>query len=116
MRISDWSSDVCSSDLLRFFDSNNDGKIDGADSEAEKFKVWQDKDQDGEVDAGEMVTLREAGITSIGLKGAGSTRGENGNIVFTEATFTRTDGTTGKIGDVAFAYKPQDFQRAEIED
>ena len=52
---------------LRYFDSNADGVLDSKDAEFAKFKVWQDADQDGEADAGELRSLTDAGIESIDL-------------------------------------------------
>jgi hypothetical protein len=46
------------------FDSNGDGKLTAAWRE---FRVWQDADQDGVTDAGELKTLDQMGFTQIGL-------------------------------------------------
>ncbi|MBN8196035.1 Ig-like domain-containing protein [Thalassospira povalilytica] len=59
---------------LRHFDVNGDGWLDAADEEAaddgrkfSKFKVWQDLDQDGQSEEGELKTLAEWGIEGIQL-------------------------------------------------
>ncbi|MCA3512583.1 MAG: hypothetical protein IOC96_05040, partial [Rhodobacter sp.] len=49
------------------FDSNGDGKLTAADTAWNEFRVWQDADQDGVTDAGELKTLDEMGFTQIGL-------------------------------------------------
>ena len=51
--------------LAAYFDSNLDGVVNGLDSEFDKLRVWQDSDQDGQVDAGELGTLVDEGIVSI---------------------------------------------------
>ena len=49
------------------FDTNGDGKLTAADTAWREFRVWQDADQDGVTDAGELKTLDEKGFTQIGL-------------------------------------------------
>ena len=49
------------------FDTNGDGKLTAADTSWAEFRVWQDADQDGVTDAGELKTLNEMGFTEIGL-------------------------------------------------
>jgi hypothetical protein len=49
------------------FDSNGDGKQTAADAAWNEFRVWQDADQDGVTDAGELKTLDLMGFTQIGL-------------------------------------------------
>jgi len=56
---------------LTAFDTNNDGLLDANDADFGKFRVWQDLDQDGESDEGELKTLEEAGITSFELTSEG---------------------------------------------
>ena len=78
---------------LRHFDTNRDNVLDSADREWSKFRVWQDLDQDGESDAGELRSLDEAGIRSITLASSGEveTRGD-GTRVFGRGTYVGTDG------------------------
>jgi hypothetical protein len=49
------------------FDTNGDGKLTAADASWREFRVWQDADQDGVTDAGELKTLDQMGFTEIGL-------------------------------------------------
>ncbi|TAN58174.1 MAG: calcium-binding protein [Magnetospirillum sp.] len=91
------------------FDSNHDGKLTAADARFAEFRVWQDLDQDGVSDAGEMRTLAEAGITAIDLGGLPvihdpGTVGPYDNVISRLASFTRADGSTGQVGDVGFLY------------
>ena len=48
------------------FDTNGDGKLTAADAAWGEFRVWQDADQDGVTDAGELKTLDQMGFTQIG--------------------------------------------------
>ena len=54
------------------FDDNGDGVLSSADSAFSQFVLWQDANSDGVSDAGEVSTLAEAGIESIGLVSDGA--------------------------------------------
>ena len=69
---------------LRHFDTTGNGQLDSGDVEWDKFRVWQDLDQNGESDPGELRTLAEAGIASISLTSDGVEQTVAGNTVFGE--------------------------------
>jgi hypothetical protein len=52
---------------LAAYDTNHDGKISVADLIWSELKVWQDKDRDGETDAGELKSLSALGIRELSL-------------------------------------------------
>jgi VCBS repeat-containing protein len=56
------------------FDTNKDGVFDARDAAFDAFQVWQDLNQDGKVDGGELNSLLSLGITSIALKSDGAER------------------------------------------
>jgi Ca2+-binding RTX toxin-like protein len=93
-------------DQLAELDSNNDGVIDANDIRFDDLRVWQDFSQDGVSDDGELSTLAELGIVSLGL--TGTPQGEDGlgrqtpteNTILSEASFTRADGSTGTLAEV----------------
>ena len=97
---------------LRYFDSNADGVIDSGDAVWSHLRVWQDYDQDGTSDAGEVSTLDGLGdaslnIASISLvsdanKVEGGEYGE-GNVVYGLGSYTTADGGSSILGDVAFS-------------
>ncbi|WP_459789796.1 cadherin domain-containing protein [Alteriqipengyuania sp. 357] len=91
---------------LAAFDSNGDGLLDASDARFVEFKLWFDRDSDGVTDAGELLSLAEAGIGSISLVGTatGETVTAGSNIVYNRAQFTRADGTVGAVLDAGFAY------------
>ncbi|WP_375196238.1 VCBS domain-containing protein [Sphingobium sp.] len=92
------------------YDSNGDGLFDANDARFGEFGVWQDLNADGLVDAGEFRSLTDAGIKAIELTADGkSYTAANGDVtVLGEASFVRTDGTKGVIGDVLFATAAKD--------
>ncbi len=90
-------------EALADLDSNHDGVFDGDDDAFGEIKVWQDLNQNGVVDDGELKTLNEAGITSINLNYQNQTiTDNNGNEHNQTGSFTKTDATTGIITDVWF--------------
>jgi Ca2+-binding RTX toxin-like protein len=91
--------------MLGAFDLNADGRIDGGDAVYGELRVWRDADQDGVTDAGELKTLAELGIASISLAAAAPAQPTaiGGNQIVRTGQFTRADGTTGSIADIAFA-------------
>ncbi|WP_436087840.1 calcium-binding protein, partial [Pararhizobium sp. LjRoot255] len=94
--------------ILETLDSNSDGKIDASDEMFEQLRVWRDLDQDGVSDAGELVSLAEAGITSISLVRTVVNGLNNGHTIGFEAIFTRADGSTGTTQSVYFQTDRQD--------
>ncbi|HCA27098.1 MAG TPA: hypothetical protein DEP05_05580, partial [Betaproteobacteria bacterium] len=50
---------------LGWVDSNEDGKLTAADPVFDELRVWQDKNGNGVVDAGEETTLAQDGVTSL---------------------------------------------------
>ena len=90
-------------EALADLDSNHDGVFDGDDEAFGEVMVWQDKNGNGIVDDGELMTLNEAGITSITLDYENQSITDiNGNGHNQTGTFVKTDGTNGTITDVWF--------------
>ncbi len=82
---------ILKSTLLEY-DTNNDGIIDTNDSIFNSLKIYKGD--------GSLMTLAEAGITSINLNTTSTEiTDENGNQQFAGGTFTRADGTTGTFGE-----------------
>ena len=50
-------------DKIAGYDTNGDGKVAGA--ELEQLRVWQDANQDGKVDDGEMKSAADVGLESV---------------------------------------------------
>ena len=85
-------------------DSNADGVVNALDANFASLKVWQDLNQDGISQAGELKTLAELGIASLNLaKTANSQTLTGGNQIADLGSFTRTDGTTAVMADVNLA-------------
>ena len=87
---------------LRALDSNRDGRITSQDAQFSALRIWRDLDGDGVSDAGELMSLGQAGITSISLASSAARQWINGNEVVRTAQVTFNDGRTTTSGDVLF--------------
>ena len=68
-----------------------------------ELQIWQDKNQNGVVDDGELMSLSEAGIASINLAYENiDVTDESGNGHSQRGIYTKTDGTTSTVEDVWF--------------
>ena len=97
------------------YDSNKDGVFDAKDTAFAEFGVWQDANRNGVVDEGEFASLTDAGIVSIELVSDGeSYQVAGGDVtVLGEASFTRTDKSTGTVGDAMFSIAPVDASKTQ---
>ena len=86
------------------FDTNADGLLSSADAQWGKFRVWQDKNEDGVQSADELTTLAQRGIASIGLTSNNVVSSASGVTVHGVGSYTRIDGTQARLADVQFAY------------
>lgn len=95
-------------EVLALFDANADGVIDTQDSIFDQLSIWQDANQNGLSDDGELLGLSERGITSIQLDYDSTQESVNGNTVFKGGSVTFADGSQADWNEVAFATQPQD--------
>jgi hypothetical protein len=95
-------------EALAALDNNGDRVLDAKDVRFKELKVWVDANGNGVTDAGELKTLEEVGITSIGLVGSNleGTAKVGENVLISTSTFTRANGSTGTLGNAALAYTP----------
>jgi hypothetical protein len=75
---------------LAEFDDNHDGVIDGSDSIWPSLRLWVDANHDGVSEPGEILSLDDAGITSLRFDAHWTGRhDENGNVFRYQALYTR---------------------------
>jgi hypothetical protein len=92
--------------LAEAFDSNRDGVFDAQDAQFAEFKVWQDANQNGVSDAGEVRSLADVSIASINLVSDGVVRTPAEGVTEAGRTMaTTTDGQSMLVADAAFAYR-----------
>jgi hypothetical protein len=87
-------------EALASLDDNGDGVIDAGDAAFAGLLVWRDGDADGVTDAGELVSLADAGITAIDLPSSPGDGALDGQDVVGTGSFTRTDGSAGTYIEV----------------
>ncbi|QDU61920.1 hypothetical protein Pan216_27850 [Planctomycetes bacterium Pan216] len=89
---------------LAKYDENGDGRIDQADSIYGSLGLFADVNRNGITDEGELRRLDEAGIAQISLSATAVEEDSNGNKVVLESEFVRSDGSTGRVGDLLLNY------------
>ena len=93
-------------EALKDLDSNTDGRITSTDTAWASLRVWKDADTDGQTDAGELLTLSQAGVQAIHLayteRGTTVAPDAQGNQHRQTGTYTTTSGTTRSVNDVWF--------------
>ncbi|MBE0497328.1 MAG: tandem-95 repeat protein, partial [Campylobacterales bacterium] len=98
-------------EALAQYDTNGDGVIDAKDSGFASLKLWQDLNQNGRTDEGELTSLHLSDISSIYLyREDGTTFSqitEEGNIISNQTNFTAQSGT-GIVRDVWFKIDSSD--------
>jgi Ca2+-binding RTX toxin-like protein len=85
---------------LRVLDSNKDGVFNAQDEQFATLQIWQDANQNGVTDAGELTSLAERGISSIDLNATYRLDANNGNTLTHHASYQTADG---QLHDVAAA-------------
>lgn len=128
MAFSLWGSegDTDLQGLARAFNDDDTGTsqnvLDANDSVWNELYIWQDVDQDGEVDQGELKTLSDLGISQIGLgydDGSAFSDTTNdinvfGNVLHGLASYTRNgQSIIGGIGDISLAYNTLGWREVE---
>ncbi|OOY18670.1 hypothetical protein BMI86_19990 [Thioclava sp. DLFJ5-1] len=106
------------------FDSNGDGVLDASDNVWASMKVFQDLDQDGQVDEAELRTLDDWSITQINLSyddGSGFEETDDdleffGSTLHGSASFVRNgEVVAGGVGDVALSYVENGWRQVATE-
>ena len=90
---------------LAALDSNGDGLINTADDKFADLQVWVDANSDGITQAGELLTLQQAGVRKISLTHQQTDIDSNGNTIGLLGSYTNTDGEQQQLGDVWFKYQ-----------
>ena len=98
---------------LAAFDGDGDGTIDTDDGLLySRLNIWRDFNQNGETDAGELMSLQEAGVDTISLASFSNNIDNpdsyiGQNFISDVGSFTRTDGSSGEISDVWFQFSAE---------
>ena len=87
---------------LAAYDENGDGVVDSGDSAFGELVLWQDLNTDGISDAGELMSLSDAGVASINVNATDVAYNLKDSFVSGVSTFTFADGSEGEVADVWF--------------
>jgi trimeric autotransporter adhesin len=87
---------------LAELDTDQDGDVDGSDTDFAKLMVWVDANSDGVSTGGELQSLASLGITQLDLAASTDSTVDNGNLVGLVSGYTKADGSTGQMADVWF--------------
>ncbi|WP_147401541.1 MAP7 domain-containing protein [Agrobacterium deltaense] len=107
--IDDTGRPVTDLEGLRFaFDTNQDNILDNRDARWSEFRIWQDFNQNGTADDGELSTMEAEGIAFIDLLPSeqDAKAFPDGSLIAGTSSAKRIDGTSILVGDVALAYRP----------
>jgi len=100
---------------LAAYDSNGDGVVDAKDANFVDLRIWQDANSNHQTDAGELMTLAQAGIISLKL---GYTElpflDKQGNLHLERSSATLADGHTTDMTDVYFSVSAEDAAAAGV--
>ena len=88
---------------LALLDTNDDGVVDSQDINFSSLKIWQDSNQDGQTDAGELRSITASGVSSISLSTTLVNEINQGNQVQSTSTFSFSDGSQNEIASVWYA-------------
>jgi len=84
-------------------DSNGDGQVNSLDANWASLRVWQDSNQDGVSQAGELFSMTALGITDLKVASAAYFDfffSSTSNLITSTGSFTR-NGVTMQMGDVS---------------
>ncbi|PZM78830.1 MAG: hypothetical protein DKT66_23305 [Candidatus Melainabacteria bacterium] len=104
---------------LSSFDSNSNGIIDSSDSSYANLNVWEDQNEDGIVDDGEMTNLSDAGIASIPVNGSAIafTSGNSKSVVAQDidALETSLQVSNPTAPTIDYDYYRNTFEQAKLD-
>ncbi|AUZ84679.1 calcium-binding protein [Methylophaga nitratireducenticrescens] len=104
-------------EALAELDENADGLIDIRDTAYAQLQIWQDNNGDGVSTEDELVSLTDAGITSISADYSNTNQDDgNGNTIKQISTATLSDGSIVDTADVWFSVNKTDtVDRNQVE-
>ncbi|MGA9581850.1 MAG: calcium-binding protein, partial [Allosphingosinicella sp.] len=98
---------------LSAYDSNGDGMISAADLIWSELQIWQDRDRDGETDAGELKSLDALGIVSLSLSSTPlNVMTPQNATLLSRSDVTFADGRVSKMFEAIFGANEVDTKFA----
>ncbi|MDR2452078.1 MAG: hypothetical protein LBE85_10025, partial [Candidatus Accumulibacter sp.] len=96
---------------LAELDGNRDGIIDAQDAVFAQLRVWRDANSNGKTDDGELLTLEQAGVASLGIGYTNQNMtDEHGNHILQMGSYTGLDGAAHEMADIWFTANTADTE------
>ncbi|GGF90320.1 MULTISPECIES: calcium-binding protein [Cysteiniphilum] len=89
-------------DALSDLDDNVDGVFDHNDTAFDELRLWQDSNQDGVVQDGELKSLDDAGILSVDLNATNDGGGATGGVIAKKSTYNTVNGESFVVAALDF--------------
>jgi len=100
---------------LADYDTNHDGVVDAKDAQFSSLRIWQDANSNGKTDAGELMTLEQAGVVSLKVSYVELPFVDaNNNVHLERSSVVMSNGKTADMTDVYFNVAREDVQAAGI--
>jgi protocatechuate 3,4-dioxygenase beta subunit len=100
---------------LSSFDSNGDGLVDAHDERFAELRIWRDANSNGVTDAGELLSLHDAGVTSLTVHYTELPfLDANDNLHLERSNATLASGKSVDLTDVYFNVSAKDAAQAGI--
>ncbi|KJV05267.1 hypothetical protein [Methylocucumis oryzae] len=101
---------------LSNYDSNSDGVVNASDAEFASLKIWQDANGNHATDAGELISLADAGIVSLNVSFIEVPEIDaQGNLHLERSSVVMANGSSRDMTDVYFNVSADDVAAAGIE-
>jgi|GEM_PF-2128635 len=98
---------------LADLDSNADGVVDEHDVAFKELQLWQDHNQDGRVQVGELSYLSDSNVARLNLSSQAGSEYDNGNLIGLESEWIDSQGNSNALADVWFRYQGGEQPRAQ---
>ncbi|WP_343733224.1 SdrD B-like domain-containing protein [Duganella sp.] len=100
---------------LASYDSNGDGVVNANDALFSHLSIWQDANSNGKTDAGELLSLSQAGVVSLNVAYTELPFiDENNNLHLERSSVTLANGQAASMTDVYFNVDAADAAAAGI--
>ncbi|MFM9438225.1 serine-aspartate repeat-containing protein C/D/E [Janthinobacterium sp. CG_23.3] len=100
---------------LASFDSNSDGVVDVNDDKFAELRIWRDANSNGHTDAGELLSLHDAGVSSLTVSFTELPfLDANNNLHLERSSATLASGKSVDMTDVYFNVDAKDAAKAGV--
>jgi hypothetical protein len=109
--LSNGSKAVNGFEALAELDSNHDNVFSQDDASFNQLRIWRDSNTNGRVENGELLTLQQANVKSIGLNHSSQyQQDESGNVIGEVGHYTTSQDQVLDIQDIWFSVDNMDSQ------